>query len=1233
MFQKARTQPLSQVSACVSGTLTGKRHKRMLAPACTFGGLPTEIVSFKKAKPARHRKPTSELKRIDTHFLAFLAALAFCLPPHFCAAQQAKSVRAALPATQRANASLTKESRKLLQVGDAYSKAEQYAQALQYYTQVALQHPDDLHVCYQLGECHRHLFNYTLAEAAYGKVSYADTATHPEATFYYALMQKMNGKYARAIQGFGNFIKNASGLDEAKLPGKKQWLDRAKLEQDGCQFALLREKFAQGDFDFKGVSAPVSSPAHDYAPMLAGSDSAILITSGRSDRKKPLDGRLGEGFSDFHRYARQTDTAWIAAADKLLTVNTQWNDGTGCLSADGTRFYFTRCQGSDVNCAIFTTEYKNSRWQKPVRLNAHINQPGSDSRHPALSPRGDTLYFVSDRAGGFGMNDIWRSVRASETDWSQPTNLGNKVNTAQNDISPFLYPAANQLFFASDGWLGLGGLDIYYLNLSDNIGVRAANNLGPPFNSNRDDAFMVLGSEKGFLASNREGGMGNFDIYTFFNKSRYVELLALNKTRETLRPDLAYLSEFQFEYLPDVQKLMLDRLVGKKTAGKLYQTDMPLTEEETYFHARLSASEKERLERMINTLFSRRDTAALKAEDDYRYGKLLAEADRQQIGRFAEAYRLALRDGAAPDAGGPDKHFYESLTHEERHQLHRQIAARLGGRTSADGAGLLDEDGYFYEKLTPQEKDRIARMAAARHAARLNAHDEVFRDEDADFYAKLPPDDKKRLDRILDRSTYGWGQPLDSSALSDEDRYFYAQLSAEEKQRLNRMAAARHAARLNGTDETFRGEDRSHYEKLPPDEKDRMNRFAAAWITRNHRGLDGSLLSEEDLFKYEKLTPQEKERLDRMAAARHAARLNGKSEAFSEADQYYYESLSPGDKARMDRMMQAREASKVIFGDATLLASGDGDFAFARMPLENSIPEKGQTRRVGTKLMADESMINGTTADDALSKLNASWLGKYKEVTLSGRLMDAQTNRPAAGLSLPLVNGKGKIVKTTTTNADGTFQYLNLPLSEDLHIRIETPPTLLTDSPLLYVEDMQLTAHKNASTAAVSKPAYFDFDSYVLKTTTGRLLDSLVEFYSRNPGIQIELNAFADEVGAEDYNLRLSNKRGLAVQKYLVGKGVLPGSIVIYARGEANAGGSGVPNRTAPRRNAAQRKVTIAIQDMAIETRQDSETFVILPETELSVIAGKVKIPMAELRRLNGFKTDTVEPYRPIRIR
>ena len=180
---------------------------------------------------------------------------------------------------------------------------------------------------------------------------------------------------------------------------------------------------------------------------------------------------------------------------------------------------------------------------------------------------------------------------------------------------------------------------------------------------------------------------------------------------------------------------------------------------------------------------------------------------------------------------------------------------------------------------------------------------------------------------------------------------------------------------------------------------------------------------------------------------------------------------------------------------------------------------------------------------------------------------------------------------------------------------------------------MQLTAHKNASTAAVSKPAYFDFDSYVLKTTTGRLLDSLVEFYSRNPGIQIELNAFADEVGAEDYNLRLSNKRGLAVQKYLVGKGVLPGSIVIYARGEANAGGSSAPNRAAPRRNAAQRKVTIAIQDMAIETRQDSETFVILPETELSVIAGKVKIPMAELRRLNGFKTDTVEPYRPIRIR
>ncbi len=1172
------------------------------------------------------------MKRIDPHFLVFLAALAFCLPPHFCAAQKAKSVRAALPAAQQANAALSKESRKLLQVADMYSKAEQYAQALQYYAQISLKHPDDLYVCYQLGECHRHLFSYTLAEAAYGKVSYADTDTYPKAVFYYALMQKMNGRYAHAMQGFDSFTRNAAKLDEAKLPGKKQWLDRAKLEHEGCQFALLREKFAQGDFGFAAMAAPVSSPAHDYAPMLAGSDSVLLITSGRSDRKKPLDGRLGEGFSDFHRYARQTDTTWAAATDKLLTINTQWNDGTGCLSADRTRFYFTSCQGSDVNCAIFATEYKNSRWQKPVRLNAHINQPGGDSRHPALSPRGDTLYFVSDRAGGFGMNDIWRSVRTGKNDWSQPVNLGNKVNTAQNDISPFLYHAANQLFFASDGWLGLGGLDIYYTSLSDNTG-RQATNLGPPFNSNRDDAFMVLGSEKGFLASNREGGMGNFDIYTFFNKSRYVELLALSKTKETLRPDLAYLSEFEFEYLPDAQKLLLDRLVGKKTAGKLYQTDMPLTEEEKHFHARLSAAEQERLERMTNTLFSRRDTAALKAEDDYQYGKLLAEEDRQRIARFAEAYRMALRDGEAPKIGQSDGHFYESLTHEERHQLHRQIAARLGGRTGADAAGLLDEDGYFYEQLSPQEKDRIARMAAARHAARLNAHDEGFRDDDADFYAKLPPDGKERLDRILDRWMRGLRQPLDSNALSAEDGYFYAQLSAEEKQRLNRMAAARNAARMNGTDEKFHSEDQSHYDKLPPDEKDRLNRFAAAWMVRNRSNADGSLLSDEDLFRYEQLTPQEKERLERMAAARHAARLNGKDGSFSEADQYYYESLSPAEKARMGRLMRARAAAQGLFGEAALLAGSNEEFAFARMPLENSILGKGQTRRrIGTKLTADESMINGTTADDALSKLNASWLGKYKEVTLSGRLMDAQTNQPAAGLLLPLVDRKGKIVKTTTTNADGTFQYLNLPLSEDLRIRIETPLTLMTDSRLLYVEDMQLTAHKNTSTASVSTPAYFDFDSYVLKRTTGRLLDSLVEYYRQNPAIQIELNAFADEVGSEDYNLRLSNKRGLAVQKYLVGKGVLPGSIVIYARGETSMGGK-VPNRTAPRRNAAQRKVSIAIQDTAIENRLNSETFVILPETELSVISGKVKVSVAELRKLNGFKTDTVEPYRPIRIR
>ena len=1329
------------------------------------------------------------MKSFLTHYWITSLSIWLCLLPFQVWAQRNKNkataVTAALPDYKALSAGFSKEHQKLLQLSDTYFKAEQYAEAIRYYKLITSTHPDHTYISYQLAECYRHLFNYPQAEVMYGKVSYADSSQYPKAVFYYGLMQKMNGKYAYAIHTFDIFIKQAADLNEQQLIQKNEWVERARLEQDGCQSALIREKFVQGNFQFKLLGQPVSSAAHDYAPALLGNDSLIAITSGRTDKNNPSDARLGEAFSDIYAYGRLNDSVWLADKINLPAVNTPWSDGAGFLIANGTKFYFTSCQGAGVNCAIFVTERKNNRWHKPVRLNMQVNEPGSDSRHPSLTPGGDTLYFVSNREGGYGLNDIWMSRKTSKEEWQTPVNMGTKVNTAHNDVSPFYHASDKQFFFASDGRVGFGGLDLYYLNLTDNFAQRTAINLGPPFNSNRDDAFLVLGQEKGFLSSNRDGGPGNFDIYTFLIKSQQSELIALDKTSSVLRPDLAYLADFQFEYLPEEQKLLLDRIASKGETGRLYQTDLAFAQEEKQFYEQLSSSEKSRIANMISSLLGRRDSTAILNEDTYYYQKVATKEEKLRIERFSHAYRKALQDSSFPVLTEEDKFYYESLSHTNRNRLYRQIAGQLSKRISNDASILSQADKYYYETLSAVEKDRINRMAAARLAARLNGYDEQFIEEDIFYYQSLPPQEKNRLNRLMAARTSHFQEALDTSLLTEEDRTFYEKLSSEEKLRIDRMAAARHtaalnvtterfkeedsyhyeqlssagkdrldrlmaariagrrpnpelaeaeadlfryeqmspeekarinrmaaarfAARLNSTDEQFTEADRFFYQKLSPEEKAQMDRIIASRMGISKDGIDLSMLTkeeklyyeqlpaiekqriermaaarlaarisnteeqfiEEDIFFYESLSPQEKNRLDhliaariggghapldqslfeegdqfvyeqmsaaekdrinRMAAARLAARLNGTDEKFTEADRFFYQKLLLEERGRVDRLMAVRNAGKKIFSDQSTV---DGNhFSFERITTENNRALAQKTsRKVATQLLADESVINGTTADDALSKLKASWMGQYKEVKLTGKLMDARTGEPAAGLPLPLVNGNGKEIKTTTTNPDGTFQYLNLPLSESLRIRIETPATSLTEAPLLYVEDMELTAYRNESKPVAFESAYFDFDSYVLKRPTAQILDQLVKYYNENPDIQIELNAFADEIGSDSYNLRLSNKRGLAVQKYLISKGVLPGSIVVYARGELKGNRVTRFGTPRPQPNSEARKVIINIQKNASQNHLAAETFVILADTDLQIIARKTGISIEKLRKLNGFKTNTIEPYRPVRIK
>ncbi|WP_300571099.1 OmpA family protein [Flavobacterium sp.] len=223
-------------------------------------------------------------------------------------------------------------------------------------------------------------------------------------------------------------------------------------------------------------------------------------------------------------YQLNVDGDKYSEAEKIKgDVNTKLHEGQSCFSKDGKILYFTRNNYTDNkngkdedgtnNLKIYRATLEKGNWTNIKEL--PFNNANYSVGHPSLSSDGNTLYFASDMPGGFGKSDIYK-VSVNGDSFGTPVNLGNKINTEGNEVFPFVHNDGN-LFFSSDGLQGLGQLDIFTTVLDDKGNIQEIINLGMPVNSNMDDFSFFLNDsgETGYIASNREGGVGDDDIYGF----------------------------------------------------------------------------------------------------------------------------------------------------------------------------------------------------------------------------------------------------------------------------------------------------------------------------------------------------------------------------------------------------------------------------------------------------------------------------------------------------------------------------------------------------------------------------------------------------------------------------------------------------------------------------------------------------------------------------------------------
>ena len=398
--------------------------------------------------------------------------------------------------------------------GIAFKKAEQsyaigeyYAASINYkksYSRCAPKEKDKRAVrAFMLGECYRHIGFTQKAMAAYLS---AIRNKVPDSLAYLHLAQQQlkAGQYKQAEQNFqqyltfdpGNELAH-SGLLSCELG--PQW--KAKPNQ----YKVKKETF-------------FNSRRSDYSPMLVGDDADVLVLSStRNDAEgDDISGITGLKFGDLFSSRKNERGKWQPVEVIEGEVNTVYDEGASCLSPDGKTMYFTRCS-SDPDYPRYAEIWKSQRsdasWSKPTKCDISRDTLSSFA-HPAVSPDGEWLYFVSDFPGGEGGLDIWRT-RILSNGFGGMENLGRPINTSGDEMFPVFRPNGD-LYFSSDGHPGMGGLDIFIAH-EDSLRGTIVENQQFPLNSSADDFGMTFEGvhNRGFFSSSRNDAKGWEHIYSF----------------------------------------------------------------------------------------------------------------------------------------------------------------------------------------------------------------------------------------------------------------------------------------------------------------------------------------------------------------------------------------------------------------------------------------------------------------------------------------------------------------------------------------------------------------------------------------------------------------------------------------------------------------------------------------------------------------------------------------------
>jgi hypothetical protein len=497
--------------------------------------------------------------------------------------------------------------------------------ATQHYHRLYLRDSSAISLRYNYAEASRLNFDLDLALRLYSKViAFDDDKKYPLSYYWVGQILKNKGQYKEAKKWFVKFSKLKKGKHKFNFD---YYLNKSKLEAEACDLAQVWIKSPVGP-KLEHLDTTINSKVSEYAAF--ESDSTLYFSSLKNSSKKDAN---EVNFNKIYK-SEMKNLKWQKAKSLDTNINSTYlHNANTCFSPDYKHMIVSRCRAknaSEYTCELYESKFENNKWQPTERMDEPVNGKGINTTQPSFGTIGGktVLFFASNRAGGEGGLDIWYSMKNAEGVFETPVNCGKKINTPDDEITPWYVNERNTLFFSSTYHKGLGGFDIFKSEYINNE-FGEPQNAGYPVNSSYNDIYYSVNKsrDRAYVSSNRVGSFFENklnccnDIYRFNIEplsipQKQVDTLDLLKGQmKILTPLTLYFHNDE----PDPKTKSITTTKNYETSYNEYKALVPqyLTE----YPKGLEGNEKQVNVNRVETFFA--DSVDVGMEDLKRFADLL----------------------------------------------------------------------------------------------------------------------------------------------------------------------------------------------------------------------------------------------------------------------------------------------------------------------------------------------------------------------------------------------------------------------------------------------------------------------------------------------------------------------------------------------------------------------------------------------------------------------------------